>query len=339
MENINPTIPNFYVGAEEKTNWLDFENGDKKLQKNVLFTLAYYAGQDYPLSTFEVWRRLCDIAKNGKADFLMVVRELENLREKKMIIKYKGMWSLSSRQDGIFNRRIARQKTSEREIKKARKWARAAFLLPYVRGIFCFGTLGMKKAGARSDWDVLVVLEEGKIWIGRFFISAFFQLFGKRRTDKMKKGRFCLNHFLAQDGLIMEERNEFTSKEISHSFSLAGDEQFQRYMQLNEFWMKKYLPNFSKDWMAGSQSEFEKKAKQIRKYQEKILNVFGLGKLLNEISKKLMISKIKANKKTYYKGADIRYNDQALVFLPKPQREALMAKALENLNSLNLARS
>lgn len=332
MGNINPVIPNFYSGS---LNGFGLKTGNKKLQKNILFTLAYYAGQNYALTSFEIWRHLFDFAKVGKSDYLNVVIELKNLRKKRIIKNHKGFWTLFVQDDNIFDRRIARQKSSVREIKKAKKWAWTAFLLPYTRGIFCFGTLGMKRAGSRSDWDILVVLEEGKIWIGRLFVSALFQFFGKRRTDKKIKSRFCLNHFLAQNGLIMQEQNEFTSKEISFSFPIAGRKQFQKYLQLNELWMKKYLPNFEKDKMIHDSSSNEDVFKKIRKLQEKVLKLFNLGIWLNKICKRLMIKKIKQNKKTYYQGADIRYSDQALVFLPRPQRKELMDKALKILTSLN----
>lgn len=331
------TIPDFYVGGGNK-QYGNVNNGSKKLQKNILFTLAYYASQNHPLTSFEVWRHMHDFSKTGKVDFSDVVLGLEILKERKIIENHKSFWVFIGDHSNLSDKRIVRQKISSREIKRALGWARAASFLPYVRGVFCVGTLGMKKAGFKSDWDVLVVLGQGRIWIGRLLLTLFFQVFGKRRTDKKIKGRFCLNHFLAENGLIMEERNEYTSKEISFSYPLVGKDQFNKFMQLNGFWVSKFLPNFEKDkihlrtscfWLADS-------AKRTRKILEKIMEIFSLGRLINKACKSVMIEKIKKNKKTYYKGADVRYNDQSLVFLPKPQRDVLLEKTVEMVRRLKL---
>lgn len=308
-------------------------NSDKK---NLLATLCYFDAMDYPLTTFEAWRHLMDIGHSrSSVSFKNVVQLLEELRTVGWISCESGFWFLKGRAL-LAADRIERQKISLCKIKMAKKWASRIAWLPYLRSIIVTGTLAMKKATRGSDWDVLVVTRKDRIWTGRLVLTAALFLCGKWRHGKKTQDRFCLNHFLAENGLILQERNEFTAKEISFCLPLLGGKVYQRYQQLNEFWVQSIKPNYVKDLAQAPMLEVEGKipAVKIRKFLEKIMDAFGISDWVNMYIKRVMIRRIERNPLTYQEGADIRYNDQAMVFLPIPQRQKLIQKALLRLTEI-----
>lgn len=302
------------------------------LQKEIFFTVAYYDAMKYSLTTFELWKQLLmQEAIKKEVTFQDLLEALESGWLKKRMISEKGRWYLKEVRTGKYQGTFS-QKISVAKIKRMKRWLTFFEGLPYLRGVFVTGTLAMKNSKRESDWDVLIVLARNRIWVGRLFLTLFLEFFGKRRHGKRTKDCFCLNHFLAEQALIFEERNEFSANEVVFSIPLLGKSIHNKFIQLNEHWIQFYKPNFKKDKLESNLShEISRHKKMIRKFLEYILELFWLGELLNKISKKIMIKKINENPKTYLKTADIRYGDMSLVFLPDPQREKIYKAAQRKL--------
>lgn len=308
---------------------------DQALKKNIIFTIVYYNVLDFPLTTFEVWQNLISVSGKKNMTSLNEVRKvLTEVKNEDKVDFHDGFWMLKGRKELIKNR-IKKQKNSIRKIKKLRFYSRLLTLLPYVRGIFLTGTLAMGKTSPQSDWDVLIILKEDRIWIGRFWVTIFLQLIGKRRYGNKIEDRFCLNHFLTENGLILEEQNEFSANEAMFSFPIFGEKLHQKFLQINRQWINIYKPDYQTGEIASSflikDTRF---SRNIRYLKEGFLELLGLGNYLNQLCKKTMVEKIKKNPKTYLENADIRYSDQALVFLPKPQRDKILNKTSECLERI-----
>jgi hypothetical protein len=306
---------------------------DKSLQKNILFTIAYFAAFDYALSTFELWRNLFVRGENRRSvSYKEVLSVLEQQPLADKLVRKMGFVTLK-KEEYLINERISRQKFSLASIRRIKFWIKILAHLPYMRGIFLTGTLSMKNARKKSDWDIFVVLAKNKIWVGRFFLVMALQLLGKRRhKDKIEK-RFCLNHYVTDSGLILEEHNEFCSNFVSFSIPVFGEELHRKYLSLNEQWIKHQKPNFGKEEVLNQTSSVEVSLLKEKLFFEAALEKFGLGKLLNDLAKKYMIRKIQNNPATYFKDADIRYTDVALVFLPKPHRIEMLEKTSQKLTN------
>jgi len=305
----------------------------KDIQKNILFTIAYYDVMDYPLTTFEMWRHLLDSKNSRKqVSFLDVANALESENLKKIISQTDGFWHFRSRRSDLARDRRAKQKISAGKFKMIKKWLKFLDATPYVRAVFATGTLAMKRSKIGSDWDVMIVLAKDRIWIGRLFSTLVLHLLGKRRYGKRIKNRFCLNHFLAEGGLILEEQSFFSANEVSFSVPLLGGSQYKKFQQLNRTWVNSFQPNFSGDLAMGNVFLSPQLNRiVVKKFFELVFEKFLVGKFLNLTAKKFMIRKIQRNEKTHLEGADVRYSDQAMVFLPRPQRDKIMQKAISKL--------
>ena len=300
-------------------------------EKNIIFTLAYYNSLEYAPTTFELWKLYFDSRKIGsKLDYNKVLDLIEDLEAKKVIFQKNGFWFFESREI-LATRRIKAEKISAAKVKKAKRWTKILKQLPFVRGVFVTGTLAMKNSTAESDWDVWVILAKKRIWLGRLFLVGGLYFLGKKRHGRKVKNLFCLNHFFAEDGLRLVEQNEFTANELVFSFPLLGAEFHEKMLLENVDWLKKIKPNFS--IKSGGLKKKEEKV-YLQRTIETILEISGIAFGLNWLAKKLMIKKIKNNPKTYWEKADVRFSDQALIFLPVPQRGIILSKAEKYLTEV-----
>ncbi len=316
---------------EEGTKKSSFEKKDFLMERNIFFTIAYFNALGLAPSTFEIWFHYFDFWKTGqKVSFEKVEQFLEKEETLKKISHFNGFWFFKGYKK-IAQKRIKKQKISVTKIKKACKIALFFGLVPYLRGVFVTGTLALKNAEKKSDWDVLIIVEKERIWLGRLFISLFLEILGKRRKREKIKDCFCLNHFLTLDNLEFEEKNEFAANEISFSFPIFGKEIFQQFIFANNNWIKTEKPNFCKKRLISPFfiSSFSEKLSLVGRFWENVFEFLKMGKLINKILKNLMIKRILNNPKTYTKGADIRFGDSCLVFLPQPHRKKIRQKALQ----------
>jgi len=302
----------------------------RELTNAVTFTIIYYNVLGHPPTTFEIWKHLIRYRKlkSKKYSLLEIIQALESDEIKKDFFCQDSFWSFEG-YEKIIRQRVKKQKIAITKIKRLRKWVRFASFLPYSRGFFINGTLAMKRSGTQSDWDVLLVMKKGQIWLGRLLVSVFFHFSFKRRHHDKIKDRFCLNHFLAEDGLILEENNIYSANELIFSMPIYGKNVFRKFIQLNENQISKFKFNYERDELNNFFTIKEWPiAKKIKSFFEWLLDVIFFADISNWLIKRIMIKKIKNNPKTYMEGADIRYSDQALIFLPQPRREIIFNQAI-----------
>jgi predicted nucleotidyltransferase len=294
---------------------------EAKTENNILHTVAYFNAMRYPLTIFELWRYLIDKKNSEAVDYLQLLKQVDRGKLSEKLKINKGFVTLKGNDELLVEKRLDNQKKSLANIKKIKNWSALFRNTPYIRGVFVTGTLAMKNARAESDWDIMLICKSNRIWIGRLFVGLALQLFGKRRHGEKVTKRFCLNHYLTEDGLILEEHSIYCSFFTSFSFPVVGAGLHKKFLQLNDHWIRKISPNFSKDELTeGDIFNIKQKQAGFQRLLETILERTRLANMINEIAKRMMIKKIKQNPKTYQENADIRYDDHALIFLPNPHR-------------------
>lgn len=305
------------------------------LEQDVLYTIAYFGAMKYPLTIFELWRFF--ISRKKKAvSYGEMLELLKRDSLKKLLSMKKGFLVLKGDEQDIESR-LNRHKMSMTNIKKIKRWSFVFRFIPFVRGVFVTGTLSMKNARAQSDWDILLVLAKNRIWIGRLFVGTILHLLGKRRHGKNVERRFCLNHYITENGLILEEHGKYCAYFTTFSLPVIGGTIHKRFLQLNEHWVRSQFPNYEKETITQSDIiDMPEKLSIFQKITESMLEVSKLAEILNNFAKKIMIKKIKSNPKTHLKNSDIRYSDCALVFLPKPHRIEIARYAKEKLANQNI---
>lgn len=301
---------------------------DEKDQEepSVLLTAIYFNLLEYAPTTFEIWRHLLG---EEKMSLFLVEQNLAELKKRGILFCQKGFWFLPQK-EALAEKRNREKKIATGKLKRMFSWVKMLRKLPFLRGVFVRGAVALGVAGKNSDWDVLIVAEKQRIWLARFFLLGFLEIFRKRRSGRsetrLTKDRFCLNHFLTNEGLILEKQNQFIAHEEGFSFPLLGEDVYKKFLNLNLAWLKKKRANFVVDGVGSFWLE-KKNVSSFQKNSELFLEKTGLAEILNRQLKRWMVHLIRSNPKTFWPKADIRFSDQALVFIPNPWRDGLEEEA------------
>ena len=297
-----------------------------EVQKNILATIAYYDGMGYPLTAFEIYKYLISFNNlpsttcNDIFSLASIIKELDDYNLKRFIEEDRGFYFWRGRKE-LVDQRIQRHKISVGKIKKLRKVVKLLRFIPFVRMIGMTGTLAMKNAVYESDWDVLIILKSGRIWLGRTLVTGFLHLIGKRRYKDKIKDRVCLNHFITDNALEVLTKEKFallffSANELFFIQPIFDTGVFQKF-QLRNSWIRNYNPNF---YLRNIKGEKETKAvRVIRKIGEMILGWDFLEKWLEKWQK----AKIMKNPLTKKPGSFIRATNEQLIFLPEPHGSEL----------------
>jgi hypothetical protein len=289
--------------------------------KNILRTIIYYDILDYPLTVFELWKYLIEIEKEDDKECSLgeVIEMLESEELKRHIEDFRGFYFLKGRSD-LVEKRIQNDKNSIAKYKIAKNVAWWLRFVPFVRMIAVTGTLAMKNSEKNSDIDFFVVLEKGRLFTGRFLVTAMVHIFGKRRYGKKIKNRICLNYFITAKSLEIKRKDLFAANEYSFIYPLFGFDVFQKFCRANIEWINKFKPNYQLPELKPAQyySEHSKASRFIQNTKETLINILG-GDRIEVWLKRKQVEKIKRNPLTYKKGGYVEYNEDNLVFLPEPQ--------------------
>jgi hypothetical protein len=161
------------------------------------------------------------------------------------VSEHLGYYFLRARGREVVQRRAGRERNANRLWKIARIPAQIIKRFPFVRGVFVSGDLSKNTAGPESDIDFFIVTAPGRLWIARTLLVLFKKVFLFNN-----KKYFCLNSFISEDHLRLEEQNLFLATEIAHLKPLYNSKLLQRYLEENR-WIRNYFPNFDRTRLAG----------------------------------------------------------------------------------------
>lgn len=310
---------------------------NSNISKNILATVTYYDCLEYPLTSFEVWKYLLQVANSEQAevesgkDFSLaeVRRELSGGSLLRYVDERNGFYFLRGRSE-LPEKRIKNNKISVRKIKRLRRIVWLLRFVPYVRMIGVTGRLAMKNAAVSSDWDLLIVLKAGKIWTGRTLVTLAAQIIGKRRYRNHIKDRVCLNYFITEESLEIATKDMFSAHEYFFMFPVFGQGVYEKF-QLKNKWIKKFRPNYNLAEIDNlNLIDNTVIANAIRQAGEWIFDWRALEVWLGRWQR----IKIMKNPKTKKAGSLIQASKDALVFLPEPQGPKIFEKFRKKIESL-----
>ena len=307
-----------------------------KLNKNILATIIYYDGLNYPVTVFEVWKYLIrtdyysPILDNEKITLATVFKSFQENKLGGFIEHYNGFYFLKGRKE-LVEKRIKNNKISTGKIKKLRRVVWLLRFMPFIQMIGVTGALAMKNARNQSDWDLLIVMKYGKIWTGRTLVTVFLQLLKKRRHGKKVADRTCLNFFLTDQSLEVITKDLFSANEYMFLFPLYGFETYHRF-QIKNQWIKNMKPSYELNEIEPLLAlQDSLVTTSLRRMGEFLLSSTWIEKLLRKVEKK----HIMLNPKTHQEGSMVYANDDALIFLPSPHGPQIFEKFKEKIQNLS----
>jgi len=151
-----------------------------------------------------------------------------------------GFYFLKGRHE-IAGRRLENNFYAAERLKRAKKYLPGTSFVPFVSALAMAGSEAVSNSKQGSDIDLLVLTKPNRIWLGRLFLSAYFQLFGVRRHADFIENRFCLNHYLREGKVVDREKNLYTAIEYISLVPYFGGDKIYEFQKANLNWIKNYL--------------------------------------------------------------------------------------------------
>jgi hypothetical protein len=203
-----------------------------QLKESILKVVAYFDMFNYPITREEI-RLFLD----QPADDVTLGPVIQSLVEKDMLWQLGQFYSL--RNDPLLaERRLNGNKLAVKRIRLARKVAGVIAWFPFVRGVAISGSLSKNFAYKGSDLDFFIITAGNRLWIAKLLLQIAVRICMAIGLNKW----CCLNYYIDEEALEIEERNTFTAVEVLTLLPARGRLAFQRFFAANQ-WAHKYLPN------------------------------------------------------------------------------------------------
>ena len=204
------------------------------LDQHVVKTLLYYDIFNYPLKGEEVFRFLGMNSITEKDVFA----SLDSLAVEGLVARHGEYYSMQ------FDAKLVTRRVRGNRVAKgyhAIAIKRAGFIskFPFVRAVMGSGSLSKDYMDESCDLDFFIVTAPGRLWIARSLLVLYKRLF-LNNSHKF----FCVNYFIDEAHLEIEEQNLFTATELATVLPLYGAEYYQRLHDQNRRWVKAFLPNY-----------------------------------------------------------------------------------------------
>lgn len=193
----------------------------------VLKVLAYYDVFDYPLNVDEIFRFTKGLSE------AQVLIELNKFVEDSIVFKTDELYSLKDNPISILKRKEGNQRTVD-FTSKAIKRAKLIAKFPYVRAVFISGSFSKGYMPIDGDIDYFVITRHNRMWLARTLIILYKKvfLFNSRKF-------FCVNYFLGEKDLNIDQKNIFTATEIFTLKPIINVNLYEKLLNTNQ-WIEEY---------------------------------------------------------------------------------------------------
>ncbi len=237
-----------------------------ELESHLVQTLLYFDIFSYPLTAQELQR--CSRVPGLKLD---EVHQTADQLVAKGYIRQEGIFYYLGNDLEKIDRRVKGNEEAERRIPKAFQVSKFIGKFPYVRAVMLSGSLSKNYMEKDSDIDYFIVTKPGRLWICRTLLILY-----KKLILLNSHRNFCVNYFVDEDHLKIEDKNSFTATEVSFLLPSYNYQLYQEFRAKNS-WSKDYYPNY------GLRNDYpcpEKNNSWIRRSLEWVLNS-GIGERLD----------------------------------------------------------
>lgn len=280
------------------------------LAQSIYKTLAFFDAEGLALTLMELKSYL--MADNFASISLSSIQNSlqTELRDK---IGYKNGFYFLAPHENMVGLRNTHYRVSLERFRKTKKFLYWLRYIPYLRAVAISGSQALVNSAESSDIDLFIVTAKNRIWLARTMISFYFHIFRARRHGKYIRARFCLNHYLAADTAISQDKNLYTAVEYASLYPVIGAKNLEKFWRINP-WAREFLasPVYEQTGIFDYQFSF------WQKILETVLD-YSVGPLLNYLSGIYQKHRIKMQ--DY-----ILVSDQELSFHPGSTGQKVLAK-------------
>lgn len=179
---------------------------------------------------------------------------------------------LFQKDETAINKRLDGEVMANKMLPRARQVGRWIASFPFVRFVGISGSLSKGYANEQTDFDFFIITANNTLWICRTLLH----LVKKLSFLAGKQHWMCMNYFMDEQHLELEERNIFTQIELSTLIPLGNDAVHRKLLISN----KANLPNL--EHLLGAVPEEELLAATAIKEKNKAWK--GLNKWLMQFT-------------------------------------------------------
>lgn len=233
------------------------------LQREIFKVLTYFQVFKHPLRIDEIY-----IYINIKIELNTLREALNDLINNKEIYLIKEHYCLYD--DVILvDNRIAGELKAKILLVKATRIGRLLSFFPFVRFVGISGSLSKGYADEHTDFDYFIITSTNRLWICRTILHLF-----KKFSFLLNRQKyFCMNYFIDESSLDLEDKNIYVMYEIATMIPVYNKESYDKFIKAN-YWVKQKLPQFD-----YSYNDIYKHNSIIKLIFEKALGLVPLNRL------------------------------------------------------------
>jgi len=205
-------------------------------QISILKTLAYFDMFQYPISKEEISQ-----FTDQPVDEATLKETVTNLVSMGMLFEIDGFLSLHN-DPSLVERRKAGNLRAKSLLQTAYRIAGFLHTFPFVRGVGISGSLSKNFADEDADIDFFIITQSNRLWLAR----TFMHLFKKLTFLSGKQHWYCMNYYIDEDALVINEKNIYTATEVVTLIPVCGDVAFRNFYSAND-WGYACYPNQQKN--------------------------------------------------------------------------------------------
>jgi hypothetical protein len=200
-------------------------------EQSVIKALAYFDIFNYPLTQEEVYNYI-----DKPMSIEVVMATLLQLVEEKRIFRLGSFYSLQP-DVALHTRRTMGNHKAEILLKTAYKVGSFLYQFPFVRGIGISGSLSKNFADQHTDIDFFIITSSNRLWIAR----TLMHLFKKLTFITGHQHWYCMNYYIDEEALRIDEQNIFTATELITLIPVCGNGTMDKFYNQNN-WVANYFP-------------------------------------------------------------------------------------------------
>jgi hypothetical protein len=297
-------------------NTLTYQSTD---QREILKVLTYYHVFKHPLRIDEIYHYI-----NIRISTEGLQKAINNLIQNNEVYLIKDHYCLYDDVD-LVNNRIAGKHKANKLLVKARRIGKLLSYFPFVRFVGISGSLSKAYADDNTDFDYFIITKYNRLWVSRSILHLFKKFSFLFNMQKC----FCMNYFIDESSLALEDKNIYVAYEIASMIPVNNKDLYNEFIYANR-WVIEKLPQID-----YSTADIYEHKSTIKWLIEKCLSVFALDNL-NKLLMKITDYKWRHKwKKANYSPDDYEQAFRTRINIsknhPKNYQKLLLAKLSEFL--------
>lgn len=259
------------------------------LETAILKTIIFHSIFKIPLKGEEIFYFLYGF-KTKPEDCQLAVN---HLLQKNIINKKNSLYFLAG-EEKILAERTKRVQSSCDRYQRVQTIIKKLSWLPFLKMVAITSSLSFDNTVPDSDIDLLIITKKNRLWLTRFLLVPFLDMWGVNKSFKQKKNKFCLGFWLDESGLnlqtILDHKNDLYAYYWLIRLRPIVGNNIHGTIQKENIWINKYLPNWKNDDHEKVFDNYQISLSNnlLKNFLEKFFNGW-VGNGLEKLAKKIQI--------------------------------------------------